>query len=244
MKSNSFAPVLALLVSIVAGSCHAQDGSSVAAPRLFQRGDELIRLYHSLPNSTDLDPTALWSSLPQANNSGFRESAMRIAAERDSFKKKDMIDTLVADFRRSQANDSAAAFVAVTGMFFVKPYDFQTKSFTVCWSTVCTYPSLEQRTGNYALTITLPSPGHFSFSPPEESARQIERSVAGNGGRLVRAVVIAAIDGAEPLKREEYRILAHVVQVKLLSGPAIGGEPRDYFASSPFATINVGSRKP
>ena len=243
MPKHSVLAALTLVANIVAGSCHAQEGASVATPLRFQYGDELIRLYHSLPGAAELDPTALWSSLPQATNSNHRNSAMRIVAERDSFRKKDMIDALVADFRRDQPTDSSAAFVAITGMFHVKPYDFQTKSFSVCWAAVCTYPSLEQRTGQYTLKIALPSPGHFSFSPSEESARQIERSVAGNGGRLVRGIVIAAVDSAEPLKREEYRILAHAVQIKLLSGPTIGGEPRDYFASSPFATINLTARK-
>ena len=218
--------LLAFLAAIAVSVCRAQSTETMPPDTLlFQGGEELINLYHSLPGAPPPEANPrLVEALSAARTGAFRSAAIEAYSEKNVFERRDEARLIMEKFKQAAPENQTAKFIAVPSDVTLQPYDLRDPRLRICWERTCSqnHHVLEKRLANYILRVTLPSPQGVFLDTDEATARALEAEASNNPLRILRATYIAEIDGADPVESMGslpfFQVRAHLVKLRISSG--------------------------
>lgn len=205
---------------------------------------EVIGLYHSLPNSSKINPDYVVSTMSGEYPGGLGEIARQAKMEQDAFKKDELIGKLLQDPRISPQWDETPKKTSIFTSVMIEPYRISEKTFKLCWGyrpncDSSVGGSLRFRYGNYEIAVKVP--GWLSFSAEEGLARTIEQEAGRRGQRMLLARLVLTLENAIPLQNKTgmptYSVGSQLSQVVLMGAP--GKPPGNHADMQPLMTLEV-----
>lgn len=196
---------------------------------IFDRGDEIIRLFYGQSDSPPMDRDQVLHTILLSKKSKFQPKVADAKNERDVFQQEERLNAVYKEYLEYAAREPIGTVVALILPYTVSPYDMQKKEFRVCVDGDCSLTKTKVALGDFQFVVNKVNQGAISFSPPENIARDLEHEFVLDN-RMGWSVVYAHIIGIETGKPNRINLRVFRVALKRTGhfDPSLGRLAYDY----------------